>query len=305
VTGTGLRHDAFIYGSDEEFVGQVASFLRTGIEEDAATVAVLRPGNWSLLREALGSAAEEVSLSADPAEWYTRPVVAIGGYDVALRDYVNGGRSSIRVVGELPICSTDEEWNSWKSYEAIVNRAFAAYPTWILCVYDQRVLAEHVVEGAWHTHERVLADGWNANPHYHEPEHVVRRLAPGNETMLELPRLPSAHDPRALRERLAAAMAAAGVPHDRAADMVVAANEIAVDAWRDGGGPSLIRAGPVGDSFVCEISDPEARVDDPLAGYLPPGPGPMDGAALWVARQLTRRLDLLSSELGSTVRLWV
>jgi anti-sigma regulatory factor (Ser/Thr protein kinase) len=305
VTGTGLRHDALVYDSDEEFVSQVASFLRTGIEEDAASVAVLRPSNWSLLREALGSASEEVSFRADPEEWYTRPVVAIGGYDAALRDYLKGGRSSIRVVGELPMCSTEEEWNSWKSYEAILNRAFAGYPAWILCAYDQRVLPEQVVEGAWHTHEQVLTDGWAANRHYHEPEHLVRTLAPWGEVALELRELPSADDPHGFRDRLTREMAAAGVPEDRARDMLVAANEIVVNAWAHGGGPSTVRAGQVGESFVCEISDPGPGLDDPLAGYLPPRLGQMGGAGMWIARQFARRLDVFDSGPGLVVRLWI
>jgi hypothetical protein len=45
-------------------------------------------------------------------------------------------------------------------------------------------------------------------------------------------------------------------------------------------------------------------IDDPLAGFLPPRPGHADGAGLWVARQLTRQLELVSSAQGTTVRLW-
>jgi hypothetical protein len=63
--------------------------------------------------------------------------------------------------------------------------------------------------------------------------------------------------------------------------------------------------GPVGDRFVCEISDNGRGHDDPLAGYLPPRPEATDGAGLWVARQLTSSLNPISSAEGLTVRLWV
>jgi anti-sigma regulatory factor (Ser/Thr protein kinase) len=304
VIATALRHDAIVYETDERFVDQVASFVRAGLEEDASTVAVLRPEMWELLREALGSASRSVTLMADPDEWYTRPVVAIGGYEGTLRDYMNTGSQSVRVVAELPGCTTQREWDTWTSYEAILNRAFVDYPAWILCAYDQRILPERVVESAWRTHEQVLTDGWSQNGHYHPPEHVVTSLAAPDEPGLDLVRLPAPEDPRAFRELLVREMAAAGVPGDRARDMLVAANEIVANAWMHGGGPRAIRAGPMGDSFVCEVSDPGSGLTDPLAGYLPPR-SHTGGAGLWIARQFTRRLDLVSSAGGLIVRLWI
>lgn len=53
------------------------------------------------------------------------------------------------------------------------------------------------------------------------------------------------------------------------------------------------------------VSDDGCEIDDPLAGFLPPRPGHADGAGLWVARQLTRQLELVLSPQGATVRLWV
>jgi anti-sigma regulatory factor (Ser/Thr protein kinase) len=64
-----------------------------------------------------------------------------------------------------------------------------------------------------------------------------------------------------------------------------------------------VRLGQADGRFVCEIADHGPGLDDPLAGYLPPRPG--RGAGLWVARQLTRRLEMLSSERGLTTRLWI
>jgi anti-sigma regulatory factor (Ser/Thr protein kinase) len=63
--------------------------------------------------------------------------------------------------------------------------------------------------------------------------------------------------------------------------------------------------GLVDGHFVCEISDDGPGLDDPLAGYVPPRPDQEDGAGLWVARQLSSRLELMSSADGLTVRLWL
>jgi hypothetical protein len=46
-------------------------------------------------------------------------------------------------------------------------------------------------------------------------------------------------------------------------------------------------------------------LDDPLVGYVPPGSGHARGTGLWIARQMTERLDMLSTERGLTTRLWV
>jgi anti-sigma regulatory factor (Ser/Thr protein kinase) len=56
---------------------------------------------------------------------------------------------------------------------------------------------------------------------------------------------------------------------------------------------------------VCEVSDDGPGIDDPLAGFLPPRAGQEGGAGLWVARQLTRQLELVPSPHGFSVRLWV
>jgi hypothetical protein len=54
---------------------------------------------------------------------------------------------------------------------------------------------------------------------------------------------------------------------------------------------------------VCEIADGGPGFDDPLAGYLAPRQGV--GAGLWVARQLTWRLEFLRSPDGFTARIWL
>lgn len=303
-TVAGLRHDAFVYDADDEFVRQMAGFLRAGFAEGAAAVTVTTQRNWGLLRDALGPASDRVSFT-DRDDWYRRPAGTIAGYGATLRDLVAGGRSSIRVIGEVGFGSTPEEWRQWTAYEAILNHVFADQPAWIMCPYDARVLPDEVVEGAWRTHSQVLSDGWNASPYYDDPERVVRSLAPGHEPLPELRRLPPGDSPGSFRDRLARELTAANVSDDRARDMLVAANEVVVNAWLHAGGPRALRLGRVGDRFVCEVSDGGPGLDDPLSGYTSPKREQTRGGGLWIARQLTWRLDLLSSPEGLTVRLWV
>jgi anti-sigma regulatory factor (Ser/Thr protein kinase) len=149
----------------------------------------------------------------------------------------------------------------------------------------------------------VHADVWQLSPDYQEPEALVRSLAPAFEELPELRSLPVG-DGR-LHDHLAAWLAAEAVPDARARDLVVAAREVISNAELYAGGVRALRVGRVGEHLVCEVGDAGNGLDDPLAGYLPPPSLAPHGAGLWVARQLTARLDTHSTPEGLTVRLWI
>ena len=155
-----LRHDAFVYGSDDEFVARVAPFLRAGLAEGSPTLAVTTPARWALLRKALGAVAERVSFT-DRAEWYLSPETSLDNFNAKLHDLVRGGANSVRVFAEISFDSDPETWQQWMAYEAIVDDALAMHPAWIVCGYDRSSLDAQLIDAAWHTHTHVLADGWH------------------------------------------------------------------------------------------------------------------------------------------------
>jgi len=104
---------------------------------------------------------------------------------------------------------------------------------------------------------------------------------------------------------LSTELAAASVPEAQVVNMLVAANEVFENALRHGGGPTALRAGLVDGWFVCEIADRGPGLDDPLAGYVPPTPGQPGREGLWISRRLVSRLELIPTEPGLTVRLWL
>jgi len=229
----------------------------------------------------------------------------IAGYDKTLRDLLRAGAPRVRVVGEVQFGSTPAEWDEWTVYESLLNRAFAARPVWIVCPYEARTLPDAVMLGAAHTHSQVVTDEWHDSPHYDDPEQLVRALTPAPEPLPQLRTVPLDADPRAFRARLGREMTADGVPDAEAGDMLLAATEILANLTRHAEGPGAMRVGRVDERFVCEMSDRGPGLDDPFAGYIPPIPTQVGGAGLWVARQITWRLDLLTSPDGLTVRLWV
>jgi anti-sigma regulatory factor (Ser/Thr protein kinase) len=299
-----LRHDAFIYGSDDEFVSRMSDFIEEGLDEGAATIAVTTRSNWAGLRHALGSRASEVRYT-DRDSFYVRPAKAIAAYDATVRQNLEQGAQSVRVIGEVQFGPTNAEWCEWTAYEAIVNSAFADLPAWIVCPYDTRELPEEVLQSAWRTHVEVVGDGTGPRDHYEDPAQLARALTPEYEALPLLRGLAPVADAHAFREALAVEMAAARLPELKRLDMLVAANEAFANASLHGGGVTRVRTGVVEGRFVCEITDSGPGLDDPLAGYLPPKQGAGRGAGLWIARQLAARVDLISQGRGLTVRLWL
>jgi anti-sigma regulatory factor (Ser/Thr protein kinase) len=230
----------------------------------------------------------------------------LASYDRTMRDELSGGATRLRVIGEVRFGSTPDEWDEWAVYESLINHVFADRPAWIVCPYDARALPDAVLLGASHTHARVLTDDWRDSPHYDDPARLVHALAPAPDALPQLRPVPlEDSNPRAFRAQLRREMAADGVPGPQARDMLLAATEILANVTRHAESLSGMRVGRVGEHFVCELSDHGPGLDDPFAGYIRPSYTRIGGAGLWVARQVTWRLDLVRAPDGLTVRLWV
>jgi anti-sigma regulatory factor (Ser/Thr protein kinase) len=303
VTRSPGHHNLYQYDADSALVDHVVPFLAAGVAEREAVVLVVDPRKRALIEEALGALARQIDY-VDRDTYYTRPEAALAGYDAQVRRYLDGGAERVRVFGELPLCGTQEETDTWIRYEALLNPAFAHHPVTIVCGLDAREQPDSVLEGSWETHPRTMNNGWSENGHYHDPAEVLRARTPPAEDVAGLGAVSADTNARALRLRLLAEMAAAEIPRHEAEQMVVAAGEVLANAHRYGGGVRALRIGRVREGFVCEISDHGPGLEDPVAGYVPPGSDVNRGAGLWVARQMTRRLDMLSSERGLTIRLW-
>jgi anti-sigma regulatory factor (Ser/Thr protein kinase) len=304
VTASPAWHNLFFYGDDGALVDQIVPFITEGLAEHEAVLIVLDPRKTALVREALGRIGRRV-LSLDRDAFYARPEDALAGYDARVRRFVADGASHVRVFGEVPLCRTTEESDAWIRYEALLNPAFAHHPVTIVCGLDGREQPDSMVEGSWRTHPGSLERDGSDNEHFHDPAETVRALTPPPADVSGLEAVPVDDGARALRLRLQESMTAAGVADDRAQRMLAAAGEILANAHQHGGGVRGLRAGRVGERFVCEISDHGPGLDDPVAGFVPPYSQQGGAAGLWVARQATTRLEMISTERGLTTRLWV
>jgi anti-sigma regulatory factor (Ser/Thr protein kinase) len=300
-----LRHNLFLYGEDGELARGMGAFLAEGLDAGETVAVVATPAHRSMFEDELTAAREQV-VFMDPHLHYTRPEAAIASYDGELRRLRAGGATSIRIYAELPFdLRQPGPWDRWMSYEAIFTHAFAHHPLFIVCGYDRRTTPPPLVDDLRRSHPEVMTDTARPSADYADPREVVRALARPPRAIPELPLLDVNDDQRVLRSMLMAQMTRAGVADDAARDGLIAVNELLVNANRHAGGLRELRAGPVGERFVVELSDDGGGYDDPLAGYVPPRQDQLATAGLWVARQLSADLELLSSSAGLTARVWI
>jgi anti-sigma regulatory factor (Ser/Thr protein kinase) len=95
-----------------------------------------------------------------------------------------------------------------------------------------------------------------------------------------------------LRERVAACASAAGMPQDRAMDVILAVHELAANAVRHGAGAGRLLMGVAAGVLRCQVSD---------AG---PGAGPWplrQGHGLWIVRAVADEFTASSGPQGSQV----
>jgi len=296
-----MRHDAFVYDSDEDYAARSAGFLREGLDAGECCVVAHNRAGLALMRDALGPDADRtvfVNLS-----WtYTRPARAVAAYHGTFVRLLREA-PSVRAVAEFQFGPSFDDWQEWQGYEAITNLAYDHLPVWVVCTYPANRLPDAVLDGVLRTHNEVLTDRWAESERFEDPRDVVRRLTPEPEPLPGLRTWSAGQDLERFREKLAGDLVAEGVPGAKALEMLVASTEVAANAVQHGDGIEAVRVGRVDGRFVCELIDRGEGFDDPVAGYLAPRPG--RGTGLWVARQLTWRLESFHSPRGFTVRLWL
>jgi anti-sigma regulatory factor (Ser/Thr protein kinase) len=296
-----LRHHAFVYASDDEYVARSVAFLKEGLEAGEGAIVGNSRDGLAVMREALGPDADQVAF-VDLGSTYTRPAHTLAAYYGVFLGQLRKA-PSVRAVAEFQLGPTLADWEEWMGYEAMTNVAYSHLPVWVVCTYGVNRVPDAVLDGVWRTHTEVLTDDWLESDRFEDPRELVRNLAPQPEPLPELRPLAVGQDIEVFRERLARELAAEHVPDAKTLDMLVAATEVAANALSHGGGIEEVRVGRVEGRFICEVVDRGDGFDDPMAGYRVPRDG--IGAGLWVVRQLTRRVEFFHAPHGFTARIWL
>jgi anti-sigma regulatory factor (Ser/Thr protein kinase) len=144
-----------------------------------------------------------------------------------------------------------------------------------------------------------------ASPGHVEPELLLRQVPEPDLPVVGRPSLRLQIGPglQHWRRPMAAALSSLGLPGGRPGEFLIAVSEVVANAVRHGRGRARLALWVTAERATCEVRDHGTGMDDPFAGYLPPGAEGAPGMGLGVARQLSDDLTIRSGPDGTTVRL--
>jgi anti-sigma regulatory factor (Ser/Thr protein kinase) len=301
--GGRYRHEALFYSDFEGFIDGTLPFIRDAVAAEEPILVVLGQQKIDALREQLNGEAERV-LFADMAEVGTNPARIIPAWQQFIADNAGGGR--LRGIGE-PIWAgrSAAELAECQRHEALLNIAFADPEFWLLCPYDTGSLAPAVIEEARRNHPFVTDDGVaGSSSSFAGTEELA---APFDEPLSPPPAdavmqpIPSAGALRDMRTFVIRHAVEAGLSGLATSDLVFAANELAANSVKHGGGSGELYLWREEGAVVCEVRD-RGRISDPLVGRTRPAADRINGRGLWMANQLCELVQIRSLAEGAVVR---
>jgi anti-sigma regulatory factor (Ser/Thr protein kinase) len=299
----GYRHEALLYAGTDDFVERIVPFITDGLATEEAVLVAAADEKLDLLRHALATDAERVTL-LDMADVGRNPARVIPAWREFVDQHRQTGRP-LRGVGE-PIWPerTPDELVECGRHEALLNLALpAATPLWLLCPYDITTLTPAVIDEARVNHPYLAQAGRSAK------SAAFRAPDPDVPFALSLPSAPVDADQfafdiqslPALRRFIATRGAAFGLADDRLSDLILAVNELGTNSVRHGGGLGVVRLWQDGPHVVAEVRD-HGCIDDPFVGRERPAVDGLGGRGLWLVNQLCDLVQVRSSAAGCVVR---
>lgn len=300
-----FRHEALLYAGMADFLAGTVPFVRGGIQAGEPVLVVESAAKISLLKAELGPDADSV-MFADMTGVGANPARIIPAW----RDFVarhGGAGRHLRGIGE-PIWNgrTPIELIECQRHESLLNTAFATgEPWWLLCPYDTEAMDPAVIDEARRSHPYVTdgqtfrrsndyrgldACGAPFDAPLPEPTSTTHEVVFQADGLVHV---------RGLVGRYAAE---AGLTKSRAANMILAVNEVATNSVLHGGGKGTLRIWRDTGALTCEIRD-TGRIDNPLIDRVLPAPDAGSPRGLWLANQLCDLVQIRTFPSGSAVRL--
>jgi anti-sigma regulatory factor (Ser/Thr protein kinase) len=298
--GGGLSHLAFFYRDQRDYLARIEAFAGAGLVNGEPVFIAVPGGKGTMLREHLDGESGRLRF-ADMAQLGRNPARIIP----EVRDFIDRHRGlRVRYVGE-PIWPgrSAAETREATRHEALINVAFSRMAASILCAYDAAGLPPSVVSEAERTHPAILANG--------HPAAAARYAGPGNvppECDRPLPAPPVTAqtldyetDLRPLRRLVASHAHRIGLAAERAANLVLAASEIAANTLRHTNAGGTVHIWHTEQEVLCQVQD-QGWITDPLAGRIR-RPADERGHGLWVVNRVCDLVELRTGQAGTTVRL--
>jgi anti-sigma regulatory factor (Ser/Thr protein kinase) len=304
-SSAGFRHEALLYGGDNDFLEGTLRFLREGVAREEPAMVVVAPHKIALLRAALGADAQQVRFE-DMGRVGANPARIIPAWTEFVRE-AGGAERTLRGIGE-PISAerSGGELFECHRHESLLNLAFAhAADFHLLCPYDVDMLDPAVVAHARCTHP--LVQDVEGHVHRSTAFHGLAAAAEPCRAPLPQPPVDAQEIPvmpaglTAMRALVARRAQRAGLTPQQREDLVLAINELATNSIRHGGGAGMLTIWETRATLVCEVTDLGCLID-PLAGRILPEPGQVGRYGLWLVNQLCDLVEQRTLPRGNLVR---
>lgn len=298
-----FRHAALFYASEDEYLAGTVPFIREATGDGGAVLVAVSKPKIGLLQDALSGEVEGLTF-IEMARIGRNPARIIPVWREFVEANVVAGRG-FRGIGE-PVWPERSavELDECLRHEALLNRAFDDGPGWrLLCPYDAERLDDEVLADAHRSHPIVVEGRAERASETYDAGLAGRalegELPPPASTPVEFPF--DLHRLGELRRFVAERARAAGLDRSQTADLEFAANELANNSVRHGGGAGTARIWREPEALLFEVRD-QGRMSDPLAGRGRPDAVQLSGRGLWLVNQLCDLVQVRSSADGAVAR---
>lgn len=297
-----LDHQALLYAGADEYADGLQRLLAPALARGEPVVVSVPADRHAALGGRLGPGVQLL----DMARVGRNPGRIIPLIEAVAAEHPD---RPIRIVGE-PVWPgrSDAEIREAMRHEALVNLAFEGRPMQLICPYDTSRLAPGVLADAECTHPWLV----EADDGRRQRSARYDGASPPAACDAPLP-APPAHcavlrfdrdDLPHVRAFVAEHTGAARLGEDRAAELVLAVNELATNTIRHARTTGTLHAWTTPAGVTFQISD-GGRILDPLAGRRLPGRGSVGGRGLWLVHQLCDLVETRTGQDGTVVRLHV
>lgn len=307
-TTKGFRHEACLYGSDDDFLAVVSPFVKEGIAAGEKVVLALSPPQADLVRSTIREARQATVVPN--SERYLRPATTIQTLLETFRSHAAQTSDQMRVLGSV-LDPPWTAWDPWARYEAAINDIFADFSVWALCLYDLRKVSDEVLDEVERTHPYIQRPGEGpvCSSKFEPASTFLSNRKPPRPDPIEstTPHTELVNPPAALaRHAVVEAGAGSKLAADTIADLILGVSEVVTNAHLHGAAPVVLRIWSSRDRIVATVHDCGQGPADPIAGLLPARPvGEGGGLGLWVTHQICSEVIHKKSLDGFTVRLVV
>jgi anti-sigma regulatory factor (Ser/Thr protein kinase) len=296
----GLRHVVLFYRGIADYHAAISHFVRGGLARREAVLLAI-PQAMSVL-------------AADPG---------LGHPDLlTVTDTQELGRNPARITPELRAFSdqqagrpvriiSESAWPGRTSaasceaarQEALVDRALAGIAGTMLCPYSSElpppVLADAACTHRWQLgRDAVVPSRSYAGPDA-MPATCMLPLTgpPADAECVEYDR-----DLRPVRAMTLTAGRRAGLPADRAMDLMLAVSEVAANTLQHTRAGGVVHTWQREHELLCQVAD-SGVIGDPLVGLRRPRLDQPGGQGLWLVNQVCDLVELRTGPAGTVVRL--